>query len=276
MISKVSGYQGFSSYGDKPYPSLKPGRQVLSPNDVWEQTQRTRDDASMYENHQHYKTVYKVDVSNAVQPKDYQNHTHVKKGLQTQYQLQATGKSVLSYGSDRKDEVFDPNNDSSKLKTGVEHWKSNYNAGIKDPYSYSKALRPEWSYHLKPHQVDSKIGPTEYKTTFGEFGTKPTDKLNEYGNEIINKHEDPLKMGTTKSTFHIPNYTGFIPAARTVGKSLEHSAALNSRVDKSRATIVDNYHTKIPGYAGHQPKAPVNQRGFLREHCFSTVSSLKL
>lgn len=95
------------------------------------------------------------------------------------------------------------------------------------------------------------MGPTEYKTTFGEFGTKPTDKLTQYENELASKHDDPLKMGTTKSTFHIPNYTGFIPAARTVGKALEHAAATEPRVDKSRVTIVDNYHTKIPGYAGH-------------------------
>ena len=47
-------------------------------------------------------------------------------------------------------------------------------------------------------------------------------------------------MGSTKSTFHIPNYTGFIPAARTVGKVLEHAAAIESRPDKSRVTIVDN------------------------------------
>ena len=47
-------------------------------------------------------------------------------------------------------------------------------------------------------------------------------------------------MGSTKSTFHVPNYCGFIPAARTVGIALEHAAAENPRKEKHRATIIDN------------------------------------
>jgi len=38
MINKVAGYSGFSSYAEVPYASLKPGRSVLAPKDIWEQS----------------------------------------------------------------------------------------------------------------------------------------------------------------------------------------------------------------------------------------------
>ena len=41
--------------------------------------------------------------------------------------------------------------------------------------------------------LQSKIGPTEYKTSYGEFGTKPTDKLNAFGAITVDKYADPLK-----------------------------------------------------------------------------------
>ncbi len=31
---------------------------------------------------------------------------------------------------------FNENDVNSHLNTGVEHWKTNYNSAIKDPYSY--------------------------------------------------------------------------------------------------------------------------------------------
>lgn len=48
------------------------------------------------------------------------------------------------------------------------------------------------------------------------------------------------RMGTTKATFHIPNYSGFIPSAKTVGTALEHATALEPRKVNSRAAVLQN------------------------------------
>ncbi|KRW98195.1 hypothetical protein PPERSA_03397 [Pseudocohnilembus persalinus] len=52
MLPKVVGYQGFQSYGELPYPSLKAGKSKLSPNDVWEK------------NHQHVKQGFQHSIRN--------------------------------------------------------------------------------------------------------------------------------------------------------------------------------------------------------------------
>jgi len=54
-----------------PYPSLKAGKSVLSPHDIWENTTRTRDESSLYDNHAHHKTIYATKTSEVVAPKDY-------------------------------------------------------------------------------------------------------------------------------------------------------------------------------------------------------------
>lgn len=63
------------------------------------------------------------------------------------------------------------------------------------------------------------MGPSEYKKEFGILGEKPLDKYVDK-NFPQKVRELPLKMGTTQATSHIPNYTGFIPCAKTVGDAL--------------------------------------------------------
>jgi hypothetical protein len=38
MLPKIVGYGGFQSYSELPYPKLKPGKEVLAPNDIWERS----------------------------------------------------------------------------------------------------------------------------------------------------------------------------------------------------------------------------------------------
>lgn len=45
----------------------------------------------------------------------------------------------------------------SHLNTQVEHWKTNYNASIVNPYLYTKAKQPEWSKHKPPYYVDAYL-----------------------------------------------------------------------------------------------------------------------
>ncbi len=56
-----------------------------------------------------------------------------------------------------------------KLLTGVEHWKSNYNAGIKDPYTYSKANRAAWTFHKPAHTVEAYIAFLKQKIKIQKY-----------------------------------------------------------------------------------------------------------
>jgi len=38
MITKVAHYSGFQSYGDLPYPSLKPGKKTLESNTIFQES----------------------------------------------------------------------------------------------------------------------------------------------------------------------------------------------------------------------------------------------
>ena len=42
----------------------------------------------------------------------------------------------------------------SHLNTQVEHWKTNYDAGIVNPWQNTKAKYPEWSLNKPPYYVD--------------------------------------------------------------------------------------------------------------------------
>lgn len=48
------------------------------------------------------------------------------------------------------------------MKTGTEHWKSNYSAGIVDPFSTYKASRANWTKNQPPYQVKAYIKKNFY------------------------------------------------------------------------------------------------------------------
>jgi len=163
------------------------------------------------------------------------------------------------------------NPDDEFVQTGTEHWKTTYVAGIKDPYAYTKADRPEWTLHKEPHQVESGPLASEYKTHFGERGTNPLDKLNRTVQmPPVPKSEHDLKLGTTQSTFHTPGYTGHMPRTVIAPEKLDQAMGIHARNTFIKQNITENYQTRIPGYSGHRPANAVNDRGNLRNYCFST------
>ena len=50
---------------------------------ILKKAHRDLDYKSLYSNNKNLQTTYKDEISDAVHPVDYQNHQHVKKGLQT-------------------------------------------------------------------------------------------------------------------------------------------------------------------------------------------------
>jgi len=164
------------------------------------------------------------------------------------------------------------NDGNEYVQTGTEHWKSTYVAGIKDPYSISKASRPQWTLHKEAYSVQGGPRSSDYKGQFGDRGTNPISKLSRtVMMPPVPKSEEPLKMGTTQSTFHIPGYTGHMPRSLAVADTWDQALGVNTRVTYLKQNITENYQTRIPGYAGHCPKNSVNDRGVLRQSCFSTA-----
>jgi len=162
--------------------------------------------------------------------------------------------------------------DYEYVKNGTEHWKTTYMAGIKDPYAMAKATRPEWTLHKEPHTVQGGPRTSDYKGQFGERGTNPIEKLNRTMHmPPVPKSEEALKLGTTLSSYHVPGYTGHIPKSLAVPETWDQALGVNTRGTFIKQNITENYQTRIPGYSGHRPMNAVNDRGTLRQSCFSTV-----
>ncbi|CAD8072699.1 unnamed protein product [Paramecium sonneborni] len=259
MIPKVVGYAAFQSYGDLPYPSLKAGKRTLDSNEIWEQTVRNEDKESFYKNSNYHYSNKQVSLDSTVQPPHFKN---VYKANKAQLEsatssdfFQKTGNSAIT-----------PEN--PLLKTGCEHWKSTYQASIVDPYAKNRAKPPEWSLNRPPYVVETKVGPSEYKKQYGQIGENPRDRLNQL-DETHPRAFDELRLGTSQEAQHVPGYTGFIPSIITNSKAIEHGNGTEPRTDFMKTNLKENYHTKIPGYAGHVPRSVVNQRDQPRQSCFS-------
>jgi len=166
----------------------------------------------------------------------------------------------------------DKPDDYEYIQNGTEHWKTTYMAGIKDPYSLTKATRPEWTLHKEAYTVEGGPRTSDYKGQFGDRGTNPLDKLTRTMHmPPVPKSEEALKLGTTQSTFHVPGYTGHIPKNLAVADTWDQALGVRTRNTYVKQNITENYQTRIPGYSGHRPMNAVNDRGNLRQSCFSTV-----
>jgi len=186
----------------------------------------------------------------------------------TQTQAQPQSKSGDNFYSSAKEEQ----GDQAYLATGTEHWKTTYVAGIKDPYSYSKSVRPEWTLHKEPYSVQGGPRTSEFKGQFGERGTNPLHKLSRMQHmPPVPKSEETLKLGTTQCTYHVPGYTGHMPKSLISAGTWDQALGVNTRTTSLKQNITENYQTRVPGYAGHCPRNAVNDRGELRQFCFSTT-----
>jgi len=165
-----------------------------------------------------------------------------------------------------------PLDDYDYLQSGTEHWKTTYAAAIVDPYTITRASRPEWSLHQEPYSV--KQGPitTENKGQFGERGVNPLHKLSQMETyPPLPRPEESSVLGTTKASHHIPGYTGHLPKNLVDPYKWDQALGTNTRASYVKNNITENYQTRIPGYSGHKPANAINDRGNLRQFCFSTV-----
>jgi len=83
------------------------------------------------------------------------------------------------------------------------------------------------------------------------------------------KRQDTLKLGSTECTRHPPGYTGFIPNTTiSYGRAIDQAKGVQSRTTFIKNNITENFHRQIPGYAGHKPRAAINDRGDIRDSIY--------
>lgn len=186
--------------------------------------------------------------------------------------LDATLKRAATSNLEQRTQNIAEVNDYNYLQSGTEHWKSTYNASVKDPYSYTSAQRPDWTLHRPAYTVEGAPRSSNYKEHFGERGTNPLEQLSTLNAmPPVPKPQNELILGTTKSTFHVPGYTGHIPKSLPSADNWDQAVGTNTRATILKQNMTENYHTRIPGYSGHCPREAINDRGNLRQYCFSTV-----
>ena len=73
-----------------------------------------------------------------------------------------------------------------------------------------------------------------------------------------------FRIGTTKTTKHIPGYNGFIPRTNLNQKAVAHGEGQQERTTIIKNNIVENYNVRLPAYGGHKPASTLNDRGAIR------------
>merc|ERR1719210_2131064 len=62
-----------------------------------------------------------------------------------------------------------------------------------------------------PGACSGWLGTSTYQDEFGQYGTNPRDKVDP-GATSLPVFKTALSRGTTKGTYHVPGYQGFIAA----------------------------------------------------------------
>ena len=161
----------------------------------------------------------------------------------------------------------------SLLKPGVTcYWKTTNQQNFqKDPQEKpNKSTRPEWSLPRRPIATVAYPQPlSETQFSLGTYGQNPRDKL-PYDSSGFRKWQHEMTAGTSKASDAIPGYQGHIPKQICATKAYQHGQLKQPRDTWIKQNIVENFHTRVPGYCGHRPMSCINDRGNIRPFCLST------
>lgn len=116
MISKATHYGGFESYGQKPFPTLKPGQDDLT-RDYYPKVSSLEDELSFAQGGQRQKTIYQANHSLSVEPSDYVSRPR-EPCFDSKREV-GTGKSRVLAADATAEEKKDS-------KTLTSHWKTDY------------------------------------------------------------------------------------------------------------------------------------------------------
>jgi len=120
--------------------------------------------------------------------------------------------------------------------------------------------QPEWLVASK--KMPTKIlTSTGMKTAMQMAMAHPNERkyLKEEGRASMWSCDHDMLTGTTRDTYHIPGYSGHIPASKRVPTVVEQGMARNPRPIKNNLRLIFSHD--LPGYTGHKPRAARNDIG---------------
>ncbi|KAF0696587.1 Aste57867_12656 [Aphanomyces stellatus] len=109
------------------------------------------------------------------------------------------------------------------------------------------------------HVIPNGTPSSSHQVDFGVYGSEPIGRPYVSRTHGMASTTSDLFDGTTKATFHIPRYQGFIPQTK-----FNPTAVVQGDAERGRTKAEDLrlYHlNNVPGYTGHKPVDSKNVRG---------------
>jgi len=277
-------YGCFVSYGIKPVSTAKPGINNYYIKDAYKDISNYHNrKIKFFEDKSRWNSVYDKDLVKTVKEEAY-NFQKGKDLSLIQYEYShdknlqdiVTSRKPIKTIENEVRERFAASTDSFARKKMFSNYTTTYdydNAVVQENLknNFKKAEIPDL-FKAKYHNYNKGTYSSEYTGTFGSHGDVPKDKF-------FNTSQNPTNLskyysdnydigkGTAKHTNQIVGYKGFMPVNNIQNKET-HSK--DSFINVMKTNHLDNYKTRIPGYAGHIPMNSINIKGNLRPNCLST------
>lgn len=122
-----------------------------------------------------------------------------------------------------------------------------------------KQVQPAWMTSNVPKKVlDSVTKESSHHIDYGQYGGKPLQRAYVRKTGMATTTVD-MDVGTTRDSYHVPGYGGFIPQAPNNPVAVQQGDGQKSR---NRGEDLRLYHRdNLPGYTGHKPDSCINYRG---------------
>ncbi|OQS01841.1 hypothetical protein THRCLA_21594 [Thraustotheca clavata] len=120
--------------------------------------------------------------------------------------------------------------------------------------------KASWMEYLKSHRVLPGVMPSSsYQIDYGMNGSNPLDRPYLSRTKGMASTTSDLADGTTKNTFHIPRYAGFMPETQHNPDAVTQG---DCNAPRTKGSDLRLYHlNNIPGYTGFIPEDSKNVRG---------------
>jgi len=115
---------------------------------------------------------------------------------------------------------------------------------------------------------------TSYYDAFGKFGVDPHSKTPNNPSEMKFLSSTSNNMqGTTKASYHLPGYSGFIPESGRNVLATQQALCVKPRegTKNFEMQILFQYPHQVSGYCGYRPKTAVNDVGPVRNESLTTT-----
>lgn len=233
--SRNTGYQGFVSHSQRPPPSLKPGDSAESLAGKYNQLVDGFAESRGSLMCEMRNTVTSHQAGLGLKSSDYK--VPDRRGISANFETtRYTPKRMSNMTMSRQSYT---NFDSATVK---------------------RAPPPEW--WTKSMEISDAVNTRHLKSSYqydmGMDGENPMDRPFTAKTSMASTTMD-LCTGTTKSTYHIPGYSGHIPCANGNPDAVAQADGAAHRVPVSTLRLYHRHN--LPGYAGHNPNNAMNDKG---------------